>query len=95
MAGEESPRRGGHRPPPVLRPLLRAAARQHLQLDRLGLPGRDAPVDADQGDLGARGAEVDGEDVPFGRRESAHGRSIAPAVFDMLSLNRTERQRGG
>ncbi len=70
VAGEQPPRRGDHRPPPVVRPLLRAAARQHDELDRLELPRDHAPVDADQRDLGAGGTEVDGEDVPGGARRT-------------------------
>ena len=48
VAGEETPRRGDQGPPPVVRPLLRAAARQHEQLDGLELPGGHSPVDADR-----------------------------------------------
>ncbi len=67
VAGEESPRRGDHGPPPVVRPLLRAAARQHDELDRLELPGGHASVHPDERDLGAGRAEVDGEDEAGGR----------------------------
>ncbi|HEY5169828.1 MAG TPA: hypothetical protein VIK03_10610, partial [Thermoleophilia bacterium] len=54
------------------------AARQHDQVDRLELPRGDAPVDADERDLRAGRAEVDGEDEPGGARRSGHGGSIAP-----------------
>ena len=64
VAGEQPPRRGDERPPPVVRRLFRAAARQHVQLDGLSLPGGDAPINVDERDLGARRAEVHGEDVP-------------------------------
>jgi len=64
VAGEQPPRRGDERPPPVVRRLFRAAARQHAQLHGLGLPGGHSPINVDERDLGARRAEVDGEDVP-------------------------------
>ena len=79
VTGKQSPRRGDHGPPPVLRPLLRAAARQHDELDRLELPRGNAPVEPDQRDLGAGGAEVDGEDVAGAARGAGHCGSIAPA----------------
>ena len=71
VAGEESPRRGDQRPPPVVRRLLGAAARQHAQGHGLALPGGHSPVDADERHLGARGAEVDGEDVLAGHPAQA------------------------
>ena len=100
VAGEQAPRRGDDGPPPVVRPLLRAAARQHDELDWLELPGSHEPVDADERDLGAGRAEVDGEDVRVAVRRRRHraarttsvARPIRACVFPASSMPVTSKR---
>ena len=85
-AGGQAAARGRGRAPPLHRRLLDPAARQHPQPHRLALAVEHAAVgERDQRDLGAAGAEVDGEDggqavkLPGYSAGAACGSTTAPS----------------
>ena len=65
-AAQQPPGRRHKTVPPVVGALLGAAAGQHVQGDRLALPGDHAAVHGDQRRLHARRAQIDGKHVPAG-----------------------------